>query len=72
MPGLDNTMADNSSRMHHLSDSQLLAYFDLTYPQTLSLENCDSATRDAFRCTLGLTKDEARKRLGTYPLRQLP
>jgi hypothetical protein len=34
IPGTDNTMADDCSRMHHLSDSQLLAYFDLTYPQT--------------------------------------
>ena len=33
IPGHDNIMADDCSRMHHLSNSQLFACFDLTYPQ---------------------------------------
>jgi hypothetical protein len=33
IPGHDNIMADDCSHMHHLSNSQLFAYFDLTYPQ---------------------------------------
>ena len=28
------------------------------------MANCDSATRDAFRCTLGIAQDEARNQLG--------
>jgi hypothetical protein len=32
--GLANAMADDASRLWHLSDSQLLAYFDQTYPQS--------------------------------------
>ena len=34
IPGLVNAMADDCSRLWHLSDSQLVAYFNLTYPQT--------------------------------------
>ena len=32
--GLANVMADDASRLWHLSDSQLLAYFNQTYPQS--------------------------------------
>jgi hypothetical protein len=32
--GLANAMADDASHLWHLSDSQLLAYFDQTYPQS--------------------------------------
>jgi len=34
LPGRANQMADDCSRLWHLSDSQLLAHFDALYPQT--------------------------------------
>jgi hypothetical protein len=36
IPGPSNVMADDASRLLHLSPSQLLAHFELTYPQTHS------------------------------------
>ena len=36
LPGLANKMADDCSRLWHLSDSQLLHYFNSVYPQTIS------------------------------------
>ena len=33
IPGRDNQMADDCSRLWHLSDAQLLSHFDATYPQ---------------------------------------
>jgi hypothetical protein len=36
LPGPLNVMSDDCSRLWHLSDSQLLAYFNATYPQTTS------------------------------------
>jgi hypothetical protein len=35
IPGPKNVMADDCSRMWNLSDSQLVAYFNTTYPQKL-------------------------------------
>ena len=40
VPGTANTMADDCSRLWHLSDSHLLAHFNLTYPQTQSWRAC--------------------------------
>lgn len=34
VPGEMNTMADDCSRLWHLSDDEMLEYFDRTYPQT--------------------------------------
>jgi hypothetical protein len=36
LPGKLNTMADDASRLWHLSDQQLLTYFNTNYPQYLS------------------------------------
>jgi hypothetical protein len=36
LPGPLNVMSDDCSRLWHLSDSQLLAHFNATYPQTSS------------------------------------
>jgi hypothetical protein len=36
IPGLSNPMADDASRLLHLTDSQFLSYFNLTYPQSTS------------------------------------
>jgi hypothetical protein len=33
IPGIANTMADDCSRLWHLTDSQLLHYFNIKYPQ---------------------------------------
>ena len=33
MPGPSNPMADDASRLFHMSDSQFLSYFNNTYPQ---------------------------------------
>ena len=38
IPGTLNAMADDCSRLWHLTDSQLLSHFDSTYPQTVSWE----------------------------------
>ena len=38
IPGTLNAMADDCSRLWHLNDSQLLAHFNSTYPQTVSWE----------------------------------
>jgi hypothetical protein len=40
LPGPLNVMADNLSRHWDLADSQLLAYFNSTYPQTQSWQLC--------------------------------
>ncbi|EJK61866.1 hypothetical protein THAOC_17564 [Thalassiosira oceanica] len=39
-PGLANKMADDCSRLWHLSDSDLLAYFGVTYPQSEPWQIC--------------------------------
>jgi hypothetical protein len=36
IPSVLNTMADDASRLWHLSDSAFLSYFDHTYPQQQS------------------------------------
>jgi hypothetical protein len=36
VPGKLNAMADDCSRLWHLTDDELLTHFDLTYPQTVS------------------------------------
>ena len=36
IPGPENPEADDTSRLHHLSDTALLDYFNKNYPQTLS------------------------------------
>jgi len=36
IPGVINTMADDCSRLWHLTDSQLVAYFNVKYPQQKS------------------------------------
>jgi len=38
LPGPLNVMADDASRLWHLSDTAFLAYFNATYPQTVSWE----------------------------------
>ena len=40
IPGPINAMADDTSRLWNLSDSQLLAYFNATYPQQLPWRLC--------------------------------
>jgi hypothetical protein len=40
IPGPTNAMADDASCLWYLTDSQLLAYFDLTYPQPLPWHLC--------------------------------
>ncbi|KAK1736299.1 hypothetical protein QTG54_012899 [Skeletonema marinoi] len=35
-PGVSNQMADDASRLFHLTDTQFLAYFNSTYPQNTS------------------------------------
>jgi len=45
--GDSNSMADDASRLWHLSDSQLLAHFNSKYPQT-QLWQMRPLSRDAF------------------------
>ena len=54
-----NNMADDCSRLWKLTDSQLLAYFNHTYPQSRTLEACTPETRNAFRADLGIAEAEA-------------
>ena len=57
IPGLANKMADDCSRLWHLSDSDLLAYFDVTYPQSEPWQICHlepesaSALLSALSCS---------------------
>jgi hypothetical protein len=36
LPGVENLMSDDASRLHHLSDAALLTHFDSVYPQPSS------------------------------------
>ena len=40
IPGPANAMADDCSRLWHLTDAELLAYFNTTYPQTVPWQQC--------------------------------
>jgi hypothetical protein len=40
IPGIVNKMADDLSRLWHLTDSEILAHFELHYPQTLPWKKC--------------------------------
>jgi len=42
-------MADDCSRLWKLNDSQLVAYFNINYPQKKIVENAPPAARDALR-----------------------
>ena len=48
IPGIANTMADDCSRLWHLNDSQLVAYFNVKYPQ----KNRGKCSTCSQRCTL--------------------
>ena len=56
VPGVANRMADDCSRLWHLSDSELLSYFNSTYPQTKCWQLCHlnaetaSEIHSALRC----------------------
>ena len=41
-------MTDDCSRLWHLSDSQLISYFNINYPQKI-VENAPPSARDALR-----------------------
>jgi hypothetical protein len=67
IPGSLNVMADILSRRWELSDSQLLAHFDTTFPQALPWQLCQlrsemnsSATQALWkeRCSLDFLSDE--------------
>jgi hypothetical protein len=47
-------MADDCSRLWHLTDKQLLTHFNLNYPQNLPWKQC---TRDKFCTSHHLAKD---------------
>ncbi|EJK64484.1 hypothetical protein THAOC_14776, partial [Thalassiosira oceanica] len=56
MPGVTNKMADDCSRLWNLSDDELVAYFNSTYPQNKCWRMCRldadtaSAIHSALRC----------------------
>jgi hypothetical protein len=56
IPGPLNVMADDLSRRWDLSDSQLLHYFDLTYPQALPWKLCPLRHELNLATTLALSK----------------
>jgi hypothetical protein len=45
IPGVMNSMADDASRLWHLSDSAFLSYFNATYPQPQSWTLCPLRSR---------------------------
>jgi hypothetical protein len=55
IPGVVNKMADDCSRLWHLSDSQLLAHFNLHYPQALSWRMCHLRAEMNSALTLALS-----------------
>jgi hypothetical protein len=70
IPGPLNTMADDLSRRWDLSDSQLLHYFDLTYPQALPWKLCPLRHEMNLATTLALSKrrcDPESLTVGTLP-----
>ena len=54
VPGVANTMADDYSRLLHLSYSELVAYFNATYPQREQWKIChlDSTAASALLLAL--------------------
>ena len=56
LPGEANSMADDCSRLWHLSDDELVSYFDAHYPQPRPWRLCHlnaataSAIHSALRC----------------------
>jgi hypothetical protein len=65
-----NVMADDLSRCWDLSDSQLLHYFDLTYPQALPWKLCPLRHEMNSATTLALSKkrcDPESLMVGTLP-----
>jgi hypothetical protein len=55
IPGVANKMADDCSRLWHLSDSQLLAHFNVHYPQPLSWRMCHLSVKMNSALTLALS-----------------
>jgi hypothetical protein len=56
IPGVLNTMADDASRLWHLSDTAFLAYFNETYPQPESWVLCPLRSRMSSAVTSALQK----------------
>jgi hypothetical protein len=56
LPGTVNAMADDCSRLWHLSDSQLLAYFNSTYPQPVTWQLCHLRPEMSSALTLALLR----------------
>ena len=52
IPGTANTMADDYSRLWHLTDSQLLRYFNRQYPQRELWQICRLSNKWFFETTL--------------------
>ena len=61
-----NSMADNASRLWNLSDKDLIAHFNLTYPQVRSWKL--AALRPQMHSTLISSLCERRSTMGLFPL----
>ena len=74
IPGVVNKMADDCSRLWHLSDSQLLAYFNRTYPQALSWSMChlNPVMNSALTSALSATPSKPESFLVAPPQPTLP
>jgi hypothetical protein len=68
IPGLANGMADDASRLFHLTDQQLLTHFDFKYPQKISwqLHQLRPETNSSLISAL-LTKRPSRPSLAAVP-----
>ena len=56
IPGVVNTMADDASRLFHLSDSALLTHFNTVYPQTNSWRIVHPTSKTLFSVTSALRR----------------
>ena len=58
IPGPYNTMADDCSRLWHLSDKELLEYFDRTYPQAVpwQIRHLSPAMQESLNAALLCTR----------------
>ena len=60
IPGPANAMADDCSRLLHLTDTELLSRFDTLYPQNKLLDNMPADQRNPFLYDLGLAQEATR------------
>jgi hypothetical protein len=59
IPGPINAMADDASRLLHLSSHELLSHFNSVYPQLVPWTGCDLSPEMSSRVTIALCKQRS-------------